>query len=59
MRQPASRLSAISRASASPEGYVLPPTPPPDIDLELWRASADADSAVVAVHTFSDATSAR
>jgi len=20
-------------------GYVLPPTPPPDIDLELWRAS--------------------
>src|SRR4051812_50057723 len=19
-------------------GYVLPPTPPPDIDLELWRA---------------------
>jgi len=23
------------------EGYVLPPTPPPDIDLELWRTSAD------------------
>ena len=22
-------------------GYVLPPTPPPDIDLELWRTSAD------------------
>lgn len=21
-------------------GYILPPTPPPDIDLELWRASA-------------------
>ncbi|HEY7499975.1 MAG TPA: MBL fold metallo-hydrolase [Vicinamibacterales bacterium] len=21
--------------------YILPPTPPPDIDLELWRASAD------------------
>ena len=21
--------------------YVMPPTPPPDIDLELWRASAD------------------
>lgn len=23
------------------EGYVLPPTPPPDIDLESWRVSAD------------------
>ena len=22
-----------------PEGYVLPPTPPPDIDLEAWRES--------------------
>jgi glyoxylase-like metal-dependent hydrolase (beta-lactamase superfamily II) len=22
-----------------PEGYVLPPTPPPDIDLEAWRGS--------------------
>jgi glyoxylase-like metal-dependent hydrolase (beta-lactamase superfamily II) len=22
-----------------PDGYVLPPTPPPDIDLELWRGS--------------------
>jgi glyoxylase-like metal-dependent hydrolase (beta-lactamase superfamily II) len=22
-----------------PAGYVLPPTPPPDIDLELWRGS--------------------
>ena len=22
-------------------GYVLPPTPPPDIDLELWSASVD------------------
>jgi len=22
-------------------GYVLPPTPPPDIDLELWAASVD------------------
>lgn len=24
-----------------PSEYVLPPTPPPDIDLELWRASVD------------------
>jgi glyoxylase-like metal-dependent hydrolase (beta-lactamase superfamily II) len=23
-------------------GYVLPPTPPPDIDVERWRASLDA-----------------
>ncbi len=23
------------------DGYVLPPTPPPDIDLESWRVSAD------------------
>jgi len=23
------------------EGYVLPPTPPPDIDLEQWRTSVD------------------
>jgi glyoxylase-like metal-dependent hydrolase (beta-lactamase superfamily II) len=23
------------------EGYVLPPTPPPDVDLEAWRASLD------------------
>jgi glyoxylase-like metal-dependent hydrolase (beta-lactamase superfamily II) len=22
-----------------PDGYVLPPTPPPDVDLELWRGS--------------------
>jgi glyoxylase-like metal-dependent hydrolase (beta-lactamase superfamily II) len=24
-----------------PEGFVLPPTPPPDIDLEVWRVSLD------------------
>ncbi len=24
-----------------PNGFVLPPTPPPDIDLELWAASLD------------------
>lgn len=23
------------------DGYVLPPTPPPDVDLELWRTSVD------------------
>ena len=25
-----------------PDGFVLPPTPPPDIDLELWRDSLRA-----------------
>jgi glyoxylase-like metal-dependent hydrolase (beta-lactamase superfamily II) len=25
----------------NPNGYVLPPTPPPDIDLEAWRDSLD------------------
>jgi glyoxylase-like metal-dependent hydrolase (beta-lactamase superfamily II) len=25
----------------APNGYVLPPTPPPDIDLELWDRSLD------------------
>ena len=24
---------------AVPHGFVLPPTPPPDIDLEIWRES--------------------
>ena len=37
---PASRSSVMSRGSVL-GGYVLPPTPPPDIDLEGWRTSAD------------------
>jgi len=28
-----------------PSDFVLPPTPPPDIDLEAWRASLDAIAA--------------
>jgi glyoxylase-like metal-dependent hydrolase (beta-lactamase superfamily II) len=24
-----------------PDGYVMPPTPPPDIDLEIWKGSAE------------------
>jgi glyoxylase-like metal-dependent hydrolase (beta-lactamase superfamily II) len=41
---PASRVAfvgdvaGIRRAGGS---YVMPPTPPPDVDLEAWRASAD------------------
>jgi glyoxylase-like metal-dependent hydrolase (beta-lactamase superfamily II) len=30
--------AGIRRGSGT---YIMPPTPPPDIDLELWRASAD------------------
>jgi glyoxylase-like metal-dependent hydrolase (beta-lactamase superfamily II) len=32
-------VAAIRRGSGT---YILPPTPPPDIDLEAWRKSADA-----------------
>jgi glyoxylase-like metal-dependent hydrolase (beta-lactamase superfamily II) len=28
-----------------PSGFTLPPTPPPDIDLEAWRASLDVIAA--------------
>jgi glyoxylase-like metal-dependent hydrolase (beta-lactamase superfamily II) len=31
-------VAGIRRGSGK---YILPPTPPPDIDLEMWRASAD------------------
>jgi glyoxylase-like metal-dependent hydrolase (beta-lactamase superfamily II) len=31
-------VAGIRRGSGA---YILPPTPPPDIDLEAWRASAD------------------
>ena len=37
-----SRSWATRRASAGRRaGSILPPTPPPDIDLEAWRASTD------------------
>ena len=29
----------VAGMQLTPGGYLLPPTPPPDIDLELWRAS--------------------
>ena len=36
------RSSATRPASGgAPAPYVMPPTPPPDIDLEAWRVSAD------------------
>ena len=28
--------------SSGPHEYVLPPTPPPDIDVDLWRGSSHA-----------------
>ena len=36
-------------------GFVLPPTPPPDIDLEKWRGSLDAIERLVARHHLSHA----
>ena len=33
------RLRSRSDDSANSGGYVMPPTPPPDIDLEAWRES--------------------
>jgi glyoxylase-like metal-dependent hydrolase (beta-lactamase superfamily II) len=35
-------VAGIRRGSGA---YILPPTPPPDIDLEAWRGSADLISA--------------
>ena len=41
-RRAAWPLSATRPASGAASGtYVMPPTPPPDIDLEAWRASED------------------
>ncbi len=38
----ASRSSAIRPACAClPDGFILPPTPPPDIDIPLWMNSLD------------------
>jgi hypothetical protein len=31
----------VAGVRAAPSSYVLAPTPPPDIDLELWRDSID------------------
>jgi glyoxylase-like metal-dependent hydrolase (beta-lactamase superfamily II) len=31
----------VAGVKTTPDAFVLPPTPPPDIDLELWRASLD------------------
>jgi len=48
---PASRIAFVgdtagirrpSRRAGPAATYVMPPTPPPDIDLEAWRASAAA-----------------
>jgi glyoxylase-like metal-dependent hydrolase (beta-lactamase superfamily II) len=42
--EPDARVAFVGDTAAMkmvPDGYVLPPTPPPDIDLPLWRASLD------------------
>ena len=40
MQSPAWRLSATRPGvRLAPQEYVLPPTPPPDIDIEQWHAS--------------------
>jgi glyoxylase-like metal-dependent hydrolase (beta-lactamase superfamily II) len=31
----------VAGVRIAPSEYILPPTPPPDIDLEAWRASLD------------------
>jgi glyoxylase-like metal-dependent hydrolase (beta-lactamase superfamily II) len=41
---PASRIAFVGDTAGIRRGngaYVMPPTPPPDIDLEAWRASED------------------
>lgn len=41
---PSSRVAFVGDTAGIRRGeaaYIMPPTPPPDIDLEAWRASAD------------------
>jgi glyoxylase-like metal-dependent hydrolase (beta-lactamase superfamily II) len=41
---PASRIAFVGDTAGIRRGsgaYIMPPTPPPDIDLEAWRSSAD------------------
>ena len=41
---PSSRVAFVGDVAGIRRGsgtYILPPTPPPDIDLEAWRSSAD------------------
>jgi glyoxylase-like metal-dependent hydrolase (beta-lactamase superfamily II) len=35
----------IAACRVPPSGFVIPPTPPPDIDLDLWNESLDAIAA--------------
>jgi glyoxylase-like metal-dependent hydrolase (beta-lactamase superfamily II) len=40
-------------------GYVLPPTPPPDIDVELWLESIQKDRSLAALHAVFSRTRGR
>ena len=43
--RPASRSLATQPASDAASAIVMPPTPPPDVDLETWRTSEEASCA--------------
>ena len=47
--------SSATSAPAERRCYVMPPTPPPDIDLEAWRVSEDAHPRVGSRHAVPDA----
>ena len=44
--EPSSRIAFVGDTAGIRRGsgnYVMPASPPPDVDLELWRESEDAD----------------
>ena len=56
--EPSSRIAFVGDTAGIRRGsgkYVMPPTPPPDIDLERWRASEARILAVGSRHAVPDA----